>query len=152
MSDGWELLPPAEPELPELRGYKIYSARILNVSSSLRQWQNMGNAALAAMKSLKQAGETNFNVKVEAGTGPNLQEIAANAYRDFMCEALRCVQERKPVANLTEGEKFAICVACKVPLTTERSDSMVMVTKTAVRCGIVWDDEVNSYHVYQMAE
>lgn len=148
MSDAnWELLQPEDRDLTPVG--EIYRSQFINAVNSRQQWQNMGEAALAAAWRMKRGGENKFEVNIKVEGGLDTQGIAYNAYQNYLRAANACALHRKPVAQLTGEEKFAICVAARVPIrsTTDRG-ALVMKLETAVRCAIVWDDEVSSYHVY----
>lgn len=67
----------------------------------------------------------------------------------FRAAAVRLKMLQKPVADLTEQERFAICVAAGVPIKSRcvrEGDSMKFIMETEQQCGIVLDR--GEYRVY----
>ncbi len=128
----------------------ILRSEFFNVSNSADSWRNMADAAMAAFKTLKMRGEENISVNVNIAGGISAQGIAAKAYHRYLAVATACVQNRKPVAQLSEEEKFSICVASGVRITSGGGrNALVMKLSTANACGIIWDEEDGEYRVYE---
>lgn len=133
---------PAKPELV----FRIYSAHVINANNSAETFNDMLEAGLAAAHSLRAKAQTDFKVNIEVEGGLNTQKIAFKAHRRFLSIAVACRNAKKPVAELTEEEKFSICVACDVPVSSEGSNALLLTLRTRRPCAIAWED--GQYVVY----
>lgn len=75
--------------------------------------------------------------------------VGLRNYNRFMEIALACARSQKPVSDLTEEEKFAICVAVGVPLRTELGKGYFLNSETAMPCAI---SLTNGRYVVSMLE
>lgn len=133
---------PATTELT----FRHYSAHVINANDSRGAMADMLDAGIAAAQLLRARAETEFRINIEVEGGLNTQKIALKAYRRFLAIAVACRNAKKPVAELTEEEKFAICVACDVPCKSEGGNALLLKLETRSACAIVWED--GQYVVY----
>jgi len=122
----------------ELIKYSELRCDIFNAASSHNQRMAIFDAAWSAFNRAKKSDLKNITVSVSAEISEPKRDIAASAYREMIEIAKQCSLKDKPVESLAEHEKFAIAVACGVPIEPcGDRNSLVMKMRTRNKIGIV---------------
>lgn len=135
--------------------YATRSIEFLNVVPSYQTRVNMGNAAFAAFAQMRRDGERNFRVQVESqGFAVNSPEGAEKIYgrehAKWMALANHLQIESKSAESLSDEEKFALCVAARVPVRIATMDKATLVIRleTVYPCAVTMEN--GKYCVYQL--
>lgn len=131
--------------------FNQYSALIVNANDSLSTMNDMLESALAGYATMRNKGHDGVSISVVVDGGLNTKKIALREHRRFIQIAVACAKQSKAVKDLSEEEKFAICVACDVPIRSKSNpNALLMTLETAVSCAITLED--GRYVVYYAKE
>lgn len=131
---------------------EVLRQEVLNVVPIAGIRQAMGTTALNAFLQMRRAGQKDIRVSIQAdgnSTEYNTETVALQMHKRWMQMANMCAVAMKPPNDMTQEEKFAICVAAKVPLKPIR-DPNALRMETLHPCAIVIEE--GQYLVYQLPE